>query len=128
MINACFPWSDIFPSLSERPLHTTHATLGLTIDKMDKVPLHDGSRRMVQHHVTPAFTCLADVSANLLHGFERFKALGQFGEVESTGTSTRGMEGLSLSNGAVFPVFLWTGKHCETSKLPRFTKTGEEPK
>jgi hypothetical protein len=53
--------------------------------------------------------------------------LATFGEVESTGTSTRGMEELSLSNGAVFPTFLWTGKRFETSKLPRFTKSGQEP-
>src|SRR6266540_5302611 len=33
----------------------------------------------------------------------------------------------SLSNGAVFPTFLWTGKRFETSKLPRFTKSGQEP-
>jgi hypothetical protein len=37
------------------------------------------------------------------------------------------MEELFLSNGAVFPPFLWTGKRCETSKLPRFTKSGQEP-
>jgi hypothetical protein len=50
-----------------------------------------------------------------------------FGEIESTGTSTRGMEGLSPWNCAVFPTLLWTGKHCEISKLPRFTKYGQEP-
>jgi hypothetical protein len=53
--------------------------------------------------------------------------LATFGDVESTGTSTRGMEGLSPCNGAVFPTLLWIGKDCETSKLPRFTKYGQEP-
>jgi hypothetical protein len=37
------------------------------------------------------------------------------------------MDELFLSNGAVFPPFLWTGKRCETSKLPRFIKIGQEP-
>jgi hypothetical protein len=50
-----------------------------------------------------------------------------FGDVESTGTLTREMEEFSLSNGAVFPTFLGTGKRGETSKPPRFTKSGQEP-
>jgi hypothetical protein len=37
------------------------------------------------------------------------------------------MEGLSLRNGAVFSTLLWTGKRYETSKLPCFTKYGQEP-
>ena len=53
--------------------------------------------------------------------------LGIFGEVESIGTSTRGMEKLSLRDGAVFLTLLQTGTRGETSKGPRFTKTGQEP-
>ena len=53
--------------------------------------------------------------------------LATFGEVESMGTSPKGLEALSLSHGAVFPAFLWIGKHCETSKRPCFTKSGQEP-
>jgi hypothetical protein len=34
------------------------------------------------------------------------RLLAKFGDVESTGTSTRGKGGLSLINGAVFPAFL----------------------
>jgi hypothetical protein len=37
------------------------------------------------------------------------------------------MEELFLSNSTVFPPFLGTGKRCETSKLPRFIKIGQEP-
>jgi hypothetical protein len=37
------------------------------------------------------------------------------------------MEELFLSNGAVFPPFLWTGKRGETSKLPRFIKIVQVP-
>lgn len=80
-------------------------------------------------------------SANFAHRINGFKEysvsdyvklptwglLASFGEVESTGTSMRRMEGPSLSNSAVFPTFRWTGKRCETSKRPRFTKTGQEP-
>jgi hypothetical protein len=38
------------------------------------------------------------------------------------GTSTRGMEKLFPSDGAVFLTLLRTGKRGETSKGPRFTK------
>jgi hypothetical protein len=53
--------------------------------------------------------------------------LAIFGEVESAETSTREMKRPPLSNDAVFPPLLWTGKKCKTSKSPRFTKTGQEP-
>ena len=36
------------------------------------------------------------------------------------GTSPKGLEALSLSHGAVFPAFLWIGKHCETSEMTLF--------
>jgi hypothetical protein len=39
----------------------------------------------------------------------------------------RGMEKPSLRNDAVFLPFLWTGTCSETSKPPRFTKSGQEP-
>jgi hypothetical protein len=48
--------------------------------------------------------------------------LAIFGEVESTGTSTREMERLPLGNSTVFLTLSWTGKRCKTSKQPRFTK------
>jgi hypothetical protein len=54
--------------------------------------------------------------------------LAIFGEVESAGTSEREMESSSLRNDAVFPAVLWTEKRCKTSKPPRFTKTGQEPR
>ena len=54
--------------------------------------------------------------------------LAIFGEVESAGTSEREMESSSLRNDAVFPPVLWTEKRCKTSKPPRFTKTGQEPR
>jgi len=53
--------------------------------------------------------------------------LATFGEVESMGTSTRGMEKLFPSDGAVFLTLLRTGKRGETSKGPRFTKYAQEP-
>jgi hypothetical protein len=53
--------------------------------------------------------------------------LGIFGEVESMGISTRGMEKLSPSDGGVFLPIQWTGTRGETSKRPCFTKTGQEP-
>jgi hypothetical protein len=53
--------------------------------------------------------------------------LATFGEVESMGTSTRGMEKLFPSDGAVFLTLLRTGTRGETSKGPRFTKCGQEP-
>jgi hypothetical protein len=42
-------------------------------------------------------------------------------------TSTREMEKLSPSDGAVFPTLLRTGKRGETFNPPRFTKIGQEP-
>jgi hypothetical protein len=50
-----------------------------------------------------------------------------FGEVESTGTSTRGMDGLFLSNSAVFPIFLWTGKTVEDLQPPVSPKRAKSP-
>jgi hypothetical protein len=52
-----------------------------------------------------------------------FRLLGIFGEVESMGISTRGMEKLSPSDGAVFPPIQWTGTRGKTSKRPCFTKS-----
>jgi hypothetical protein len=57
-----------------------------------------------------------------LHGL-----LASFGEVERTETSTKGMEGPSFSNGAVFPPSRRTEKRGEPSKRPWFTKCGQEP-
>jgi hypothetical protein len=64
------------------------------------------------------------------HGPERALAsrlLGICGEVERMGLSTRGMEKLSPSDGAVFPPIQWTGTRGKTFKRPWFTKTGQEP-
>ena len=44
-----------------------------------------------------------------------------------TDTFPRGKEERSLSNGAIFPPFGWTGTRCEIFKRPHFTKTGQEP-
>jgi hypothetical protein len=44
--------------------------------------------------------------------------LATFGEVERMSTSTRDMEKLSPSDGAVFPTLLRTGNRGETSKPP----------
>jgi hypothetical protein len=52
----------------------------------------------------------------------RLRLLATFGEIEIRGTSMRGVEGLSLSNSAVFPPSRGTGKRGETSKRSRFTK------
>jgi hypothetical protein len=46
------------------------------------------------------------------------RLLATFGEVERMSTSTREMEKLSPSDGAVFPTLLRTGKRGETSKPP----------
>jgi ABC transporter substrate binding protein len=56
------------------------------------------------------------------------RLLAIFGEVESTGTSTREMERRPLGNSAVFLTLSWTGTRGKTSKQPHFTKTGQEPK
>ena len=53
--------------------------------------------------------------------------LATFGEVERMSTSTREMEKLSPSDGAVFPTLLRAGKRGETFNPPRFTKSGQEP-
>jgi hypothetical protein len=53
--------------------------------------------------------------------------MATFGDVESTNTSTKGIEEFSLRDGAVFLSFLWRGKRGETSKSPCFTKSGQEP-
>jgi hypothetical protein len=55
------------------------------------------------------------------------RLLASFGEVECTGTSRRGMEGLSLRNSAVFLTLGWPGKCWKTPKRPRFANMGQEP-
>jgi hypothetical protein len=54
------------------------------------------------------------------------RLLGIFGEVESIGISTRGMDKLSSSDGGVFLPIQWTGIRGETSTRPCFTKCGQE--
>ncbi len=80
---------------------------------------------MVEGDTRHAYT-LTTSEARSYDYFNAIRLLAAFGEVEITETSTRGTEGLSLSNSAVFPTLLWTGKHWETSKLPRFTKCSQE--
>jgi hypothetical protein len=49
-----------------------------------------------------------------------------FGDIESTGTSMRGIESLSRNNGAVFLTLLGAGTRGETSRRPRFTKSATD--
>jgi len=53
--------------------------------------------------------------------------LGAFGEVGSVGTLRRKIEKTALSNNAVFPPLLWTGKRRKIAKRPYFTKCAQEP-
>ena len=81
------------------------------------------------HHVQEKLTCscseLRISDAQLDNSAWFLLALGLsaiFGEVESTGTTTRKMERLPLGNSTVFLTLSWTGKRWKTSKQPRFTK------
>jgi hypothetical protein len=58
---------------------------------------------------------------------EQFASGITFGEVGSMSTAMWEIEKLPLRNDAVFPLLLWTGKRCKTSKPPRITKCGQEP-
>jgi hypothetical protein len=53
--------------------------------------------------------------------------MATFGEVESVGPSTRKMARAALRNSAIFSALSWRGTRGKTSKLPRFTKIGQEP-
>jgi hypothetical protein len=53
--------------------------------------------------------------------------LSNFGEAERMVIQTGSIEKFSLRNGEVFPLRLCTEKRHAVSKLPRFTKMGQEP-
>jgi len=53
--------------------------------------------------------------------------LSTFGDAIRMATGTRRIEEFSLSNNVVSPSRLCAGKRCQTSKPPRFTKSGQEP-
>jgi hypothetical protein len=83
-----------------------------------------GRWHWIQQRRSPGVVCPRTFYTDL----NKLRLLAIFGEMESTGTSTTEMERLPLSNSAVFLTLSWTGKRCKTSKQPRFTKYGQEPK
>ncbi len=87
-------------------------------------PIQSQNREVIELQVFE-FTVAYPVGLSYLNAI---RLLATFGEVESVGTSTREIEKLALSIGTVFMALSCTGKRRKTSKPPRFTKTGQEPR